>query len=44
MANNFLEELTMDYKVARCVYTFTDVEEMLGEQRGNREVSLFWTS
>lgn len=38
MASNIFEELTMDYKVARCVYDFTDVEIMLKEQRGNREV------
>jgi len=35
---NILEDLTMEYKVSRCVYDFTDVEIMLNEQRGNREV------
>ncbi|KAI6177814.1 Cleavage and polyadenylation specificity factor subunit 4 [Aphelenchoides bicaudatus] len=37
MASNFLDDLTMDYRVSRCVYNLTDVEEMLMEQRGNRE-------
>lgn len=42
MAASILEDLTMDYKVSRCVYNLTDVEIMLKEQRGNREVGFFF--
>ncbi|KAI6233814.1 Cleavage and polyadenylation specificity factor subunit 4 [Aphelenchoides fujianensis] len=33
-----IEDLTMEYKISRCLYNITDVETMLSEQRGCREV------
>jgi len=38
MTDDILGDLTMEYKVSRCVYDYVDVELMLKEQRGNREV------
>ena len=32
------EDLTMEYRINRCLYDVTDVERALFEQRGSKEV------
>lgn len=43
MTTNCVEELTMEYKVGKCIYDCTDVEQMLFEQRGLQQVCYGWT-
>ena len=38
MAMAVHEDLTMEYRINRCLYDLTDVERALLEQRGSKEV------